>query len=132
MLTRVAKEFDFHAAHVLPNHDGQCSRLHGHTYRLRVIVEGGVRPIDTAPDEGMVIDFAVLKRIYKEKVEPFVEHQNLNDTLVAPGHVLVSTCENMVEWIYNQFRDAIEYEGVATLAEVRLWETPTSWAEVRS
>ena len=129
MLTRVAKEFDFHAAHVLPHHDGQCRRLHGHTYKLRVIVEGEPQPVNTMPDEGMVVDFSVLKGIYKEHVEPFVEHQLLNETIVKPGYCLVTTCELMVEWIARKFIEAWDVPGVR-IAVVRLWETPTSWAEV--
>lgn len=131
MLTRVAKEFDFHAAHVLPNHDGQCSRRHGHTYKLRVVVEGRPQDVDTSSSEGMVIDFAVLKDIYKAEIEPFVEHQDLNETLVATGLVLVTTCEFMVEWIASRFYDEIGKRQLGVrLVEVRLYETPTSYAEV--
>ena len=34
------KEFDFDAAHFLPNYNGKCEHLHGHTYKLVVKVEG--------------------------------------------------------------------------------------------
>src|SRR5262245_10716261 len=40
-------------AHFLPNHP-KCGSLHGHTYRVELIVEGPVR-------DGMVMDFADLK-----------------------------------------------------------------------
>lgn len=135
MYVRVAKEFDFHAAHVLPHHDGQCSRLHGHTYKLRVAVFGRVRPVDMSPDEGMVIDFKVLKDIYRDRIEPLTEHQNLNETLVAPGIIPVSSCEQMVGWIAREFdrglaeRITRDNPPIA-LDYVRLWETPTSWAEI--
>ena len=30
----VLKEFEFDAAHYLPEYNGKCERLHGHTYKL--------------------------------------------------------------------------------------------------
>ena len=53
----VLKEFEFDAAHYLPEYNGKCERLHGHTYKLVVKVEG------TPDKEGMVIDFIRLKNI---------------------------------------------------------------------
>lgn len=58
----VLKEFEFDAAHYLPEYNGKCERLHGHTYKLVVKVEG------TPDKEGMVIDFIRLKNIVKEEV----------------------------------------------------------------
>lgn len=34
----VLKEFEFDAAHYLPEYNGKCERLHGHTYKLVVKV----------------------------------------------------------------------------------------------
>ena len=31
---------DFSAAHSLPRHPGKCKNLHGHTYKVEVVVEG--------------------------------------------------------------------------------------------
>ena len=39
---QIRKQFAFEAAHVLPYHTGKCSRLHGHSYRLEVALEGGL------------------------------------------------------------------------------------------
>ena len=128
---RVAKEFQFHAAHVLPNHDGACARLHGHTYRLRVVVVGLPRPVHPAgldPEEGMVVDFSVLKDIYQRRVEPLVEHQQLHETL--KGLVPVTTCEEMARWLFIVFQGEL-FKRDLELDSVTLWETPTSYAEVR-
>ncbi|MBQ6981656.1 MAG: 6-carboxytetrahydropterin synthase, partial [Synergistaceae bacterium] len=47
----LCKDFTFDAAHNLVDYHGKCERLHGHTYRLRVVLEG-------EPDaEGMIMDF---------------------------------------------------------------------------
>ena len=40
-------------AHFLPGHK-KCGQLHGHTYRVEVVIEG-------EPDRGMIVDFAELK-----------------------------------------------------------------------
>lgn len=60
----VVKEFRFEAAHVLPQHPGKCSRLHGHSWLMRV----GVRaPIN--PKTGFVVDYVDLK----ELVHPLID-----------------------------------------------------------
>ena len=51
------KEFTFDAAHNLIKYHGKCERLHGHTYRMSVVIKG-------IPDEeGMIVDFLEIKRI---------------------------------------------------------------------
>ena len=56
------KEFIFDAAHNLVRYHGKCEALHGHTYRLAVVLEG------TPDDEGMILDFCELSSIVKERV----------------------------------------------------------------
>lgn len=123
MRARLGKQFTFHAAHQLPNHDGACRNLHGHTYEVEVLLEGHVSTEEGASAEGMVVDFSVVKGIYKEHIEPLVEHQNLNDTLPVP----VTTAENIAGWMYGVF-----YTHMREVRSVRVWETRTSWAEVRN
>ena len=154
MQAKVAKQFTFHAAHRLPHHDGQCQRLHGHSYVLEVAVTGAVRAAPGESDEGMVLDFTILKDIYKMEIEPFVEHQNLMETLAkehadypywtecknrgGPGgqsateRVPLTTCECLAGWmhtvVYNRLRDVpgpSDYK-----VKIKLWETPTSFAVV--
>ena len=58
----LCRDFKFDAAHNLIHYHGKCERLHGHTYRLRVTLEG------TPDSEGMICDFAELKRIVNDLV----------------------------------------------------------------
>ncbi len=67
----------FAAAHRLPDHEGKCFRLHGHTYGLEVSVEG--TPQETGPAAGMVMDFADLRARVNELVVERLDHQLLND-----------------------------------------------------
>ena len=48
----IAKEFMFHSAHFLPNYNGKCEKIHGHSYKLQVFVEDKVNS-----ETGMIIDF---------------------------------------------------------------------------
>ena len=80
----IAKEFTFDAAHSLPNSDGPCRRLHGHTYRVQVVARGPVQPLDGRPEEGMVVDFARIKDAFKRRIEIRCDHQFLNETVPVP------------------------------------------------
>lgn len=119
----VSREFTFDSAHHLHCYDGKCLNLHGHTYRLQVIMRG------ETDYRGIVIDFADIKRITQERVIDILDHQYLN--VVLPP--MNTTAENMVVWIYEQIKEALETEeGLShvKLEEIRLWETPTSYASV--
>jgi len=105
----VAREFQFDAAHLLPNHPGKCKNLHGHTYRLQVWCEG---PVDA--ETGMVLDFADLKEAVQTRVLDRVDHTYLNDFIDNP------TAERILLWIAEQLEDT----GLP-LSELRLYETPT-------
>ncbi|NSL50934.1 6-carboxytetrahydropterin synthase QueD [Calidifontibacillus erzurumensis] len=121
----VSKEFTFDAAHHLHCYEGKCKNLHGHTYKVVFGISG-------FPDEiGIVIDFGELKEIWKEEIEIYLDHRYLNETLPKMN----TTAENMVVWIFEKMEKAIEkrrnkYNG-ARVEFVRLYETPTSYAEAR-
>lgn len=62
----------FHAAHQLPEYDGDCQRIHGHTYRTVVYVRYD-GPMGAA---GIGVDFKALKKAIKHALP---DHQMLND-----------------------------------------------------
>ncbi len=66
---------------------------------------------------GLVMDFAEIKRVVNEKVIDKFDHANINDTLEH------STAENMCKWAWEQLKPELPM-----LAEIRIWETPTSFA----
>ncbi|PZE20940.1 6-carboxytetrahydropterin synthase QueD [Paenibacillus xerothermodurans] len=119
----VSKEFTFDSAHHLHCYEGKCKSLHGHTYKLQVIMRGKV------DERGITIDFADIKRIAKERVIDPLDHRYLNEVLP----LMNTTAENMVVWMYEQLNTAVREEGLypqVRVEEVRLWETPTSYAAV--
>lgn len=68
----ISKNFNFEASHVLPEHPGQCSRLHGHSWELEVAVTGKVDP-----KTGFVMDYGDLKNIVHRSIISRVDHQHL-------------------------------------------------------
>jgi 6-pyruvoyltetrahydropterin/6-carboxytetrahydropterin synthase len=116
----IGKAFRFEAAHQLPNHDGKCAQLHGHSYRVQVMARGEVKPSNGDPDEGMVLDFAELKLAWG-KLHAQLDHQNLNDVLpISP-----TTAENIALYLLAQLR-----ESVPQVVSVTVWETAECWARV--
>lgn len=121
----VSKEFTFDAAHHLHCYEGKCKNLHGHTYKVVFGISGFVDEI------GLAIDFGDIKAIWKEKIEIYLDHRYLNETLPKMN----TTAENMVVWIYEKMADSLKHRSDkyhdARVEFVRLFETPTSYAEAR-
>lgn len=106
---KIGAEFSFDSAHYLPEYRGACEAMHGHTYRLRVTIEG------EAGSDGMVLDFREIKRIVKEHALGALDHRLLNDLLAQP------TAENIAVWIWERLSPHLP------LAEIQLWENPTTF-----
>ena len=118
MKTTITIATTFAAAHRLPEHEGKCSRLHGHTYGLEVTVEG--TPQASGPAEGMVMDFADLRQRVNSLIVELLDHQLLNEVFA-----FVPTVEAMAAWIFDRLREA----GLP-VARVRLAEGPNTFVEV--
>jgi 6-pyruvoyltetrahydropterin/6-carboxytetrahydropterin synthase len=115
---QIRKSFTFEAAHVLPNHPGKCARLHGHSYRLEVALEGPLHA--SGPTAGMVEDFEVVSRVVKAAVLGELDHRSLNELIENP------TAEHIVAWIWGRLSGEL-----SSLAELTLWETPTACVVMR-
>lgn len=103
---------------MLPHHAGKCSRLHGHSYRLDVTLEGDLQT--TGPAQGMVVDFDTLAGVVKAGVIEELDHRSLNDIIENP------TSENIIGWIWKRLAPEL-----AGLSELVLWETATACAILR-
>lgn len=113
---KLGLEAEFDAAHRLPSHPGKCSRVHGHTYRVEVVLEGEVGP------DGMVMDFFDVKGILNDSLKD-MDHYYLNDVLANP------TAENMAAIIANRIRERIDGSNVS-LVHVKLWEGRGKWVMI--
>jgi 6-pyruvoyltetrahydropterin/6-carboxytetrahydropterin synthase len=111
----VAREFQFEAAHQLPDHPGRCRNLHGHRYELHVRCRA---PVDAAT--GLAIDFGDIKRIVKERVLSVLDHANLNEILPVPS------AEHIAAWVWERLQGS----GLP-LAEILLYETRSCYVLYR-
>ncbi|MBC7293148.1 MAG: 6-carboxytetrahydropterin synthase QueD [Thermoleophilia bacterium] len=118
MKTTITVSTSFAAAHRLPEHEGKCRRLHGHTYMFEVTVEGHPQP--SGPSAGMVMDFADLRRVVDEVVVQPLDHSVLNEVLD-----FVPTVEAVAAWAFARLQEA----GLPVV-RVRLAEGLHSYVEV--
>ncbi|MBK9515263.1 MAG: 6-carboxytetrahydropterin synthase [Flavobacteriales bacterium] len=142
MIIRATKRCTFEMAHALRCHDGQCAHIHGHSYVLDVTLRGVPLDAPDEPKDGMLMDFAELKSLVKRAVIDQYDHtlvlHEKDRTLVDPDKSLFGrtrfvpwqpTCENLLLDVVRRLESLMPLN--VTLAEVRLQETATSWAEWR-
>ena len=127
---RVTKTVDFCYGHRLVDYDGKCRHLHGHNGRLEVDVES-----DYLDDLGMVVDFGEVRDVVKEWIDSTIDHRMIlsdRDPLLAtlrdagePLFVMSEnpTAENIAKVVFE-----VAQENGLNVTEVRLWETPSSYA----
>lgn len=109
----IYKEFRFEAAHLLPNvpPEHKCARLHGHSFRVVLHVEGPV-----GDDSGWVQDFADLSEAWKP-LHAVLDHYYLND---VPG-LANPTSENLARFVWARIKPTLPM-----LSKVVVKETCTS------
>ena len=131
---QVTKIIEFCYGHRLLNHKGKCRHLHGHNAVLEVDIES-----DRLDQNGMVMDFADIRDKVKGWVDEHLDHKmllckqdpavQLLQGLKEPCYVMDEnpTAENIAKVIFHEMRKM----GLQ-LGEIRLWETPSSYATYRA
>jgi 6-pyruvoyltetrahydropterin/6-carboxytetrahydropterin synthase len=107
---RLDKDFTFEAAHRLPNvpEGHKCARLHGHSFQVRVSIDGAV-----GEQSGWVMDFADLKTAFRPIYEQ-LDHRYLNEIAGLEN----PTSENLARWIWRALAPSL-----TGLAEIEVRET---------
>jgi 6-pyruvoyltetrahydropterin/6-carboxytetrahydropterin synthase len=107
------KDFTFEAAHRLPRvaPDHKCARLHGHSFRVRVALEG---PVD--PALGWVVDFAEIGRAAEPLIDA-LDHRYLNEIEGLDN----PTSEELARWLWSRLAPRLPL-----LARIEIRETCTS------
>ena len=105
---------DFAAAHLLRDYEGVCNRLHGHNWKVEVLVTA-----TELDDVGMGMDFKVIKDATRELIGK-LDHRNLND--IPPFDEINPTAENISEYLYTEISKELNADGIKVSA-VTLWET---------
>lgn len=109
----------FSAAHRLRNYGGQCEELHGHNWRVDVVV--GARELDPT---GLAIDFKELKRHTREILSD-LDHAFLNE--LEPFKELNPSSENIARFIFRGLENKMAGLGISVV-RVNVWESDHSCA----
>lgn len=132
-LHKITKTIDFCYGHRLLDYDGKCRHLHGHNGLLEVDMESS-----KLDGRGMVVDFGVVRDVVKDWVDANLDHRMLlckRDPVIPfltgmnePLYLMDEnpTAENIAKHVFQQVRK----QGLH-ITEIRLWETPTSYATYR-
>lgn len=113
----ISKDFTFSAAHWLNLSAGHpCSRVHGHNYTVRVLLEAS-----SLDDNSMVLDYHEL-RPFGDWLTATLDHGTLNDHIENP------TAENLARHLHDRLSERIPSEFYCAIG---VSETPTCWAWYR-
>lgn len=105
---------DFASAHTLHDYPGDCSRMHGHNWKIEVEVTA------TALNEhGMGMDFKTIKTATRALAKT-LDHRYLND--IPPFDTVNPTAENIAQYFYQSLSKTLNIE-TAKISGVTLWET---------
>ena len=116
-------ETHFSAAHQLRGYAGDCARLHGHNWHVKLFVQCA-----TLDELGLGIDYKIMKTELKAALEPW-DHYNLND--VAPFDCINPSSENVARELYQRMSKRLNNERIhvscveiaeTCTAKVRYWE----------
>ncbi len=108
-------ESSFSAAHNLRGYKGKCEELHGHNWKVEIVV--CKNELDKT---GMVLDFKLLKKKLN-KILDRLDHRYLND--LAYFKKVNPTSENIAEFIFKNLR-----RSIPAVSAVTVWENNTSYA----
>ena len=141
---KIVKIIQWDMGHRVMHHRSVCKGLHGHRYKAEICMSGDLVSESTASEEGMVIDFADIKKISQEFIQKKLDHafmvwekdaELLNFFKKSKGHkpVIVPftpTAENVAKYIFDVLAPEIvdSYGNGLHLSSVKVWETPTSCA----
>ena len=112
----------FSAAHQLRGYDGACEKLHGHNWRVDVVVESP--ELDSM---GVVVDFEEVKKSLRAILEEY-DHRNMND--VPSFKDINPTAEHIARTVYSRLN---EHPGTNRfkITSVTVWETKDACATYR-
>lgn len=116
--------FRFEAAHLLPEHQGACRFLHGHSYKMSVTVS----QVHNDTVFGMVVDFGFLKKLVKEFIVDKVDHTDLRESMKLFenwNHQNPTTAELMAICFFETLQGILNerYNYTLQVEEITLNET---------
>jgi 6-pyruvoyltetrahydropterin/6-carboxytetrahydropterin synthase len=120
----VMVEESFAAGHALRGYKGKCENVHGHNYKVRVVLAG--EQLDSV---GLLYDFVALRRLLAEIIRG-LDHRFLND--LPPFTDINPSAENIARYFYDELARRVGTSpNGATLREVTVSESETTTATYR-
>ncbi len=118
MKIALTRTFQIESAHFLPMlpKGHKCARMHGHSFKIDVVVEG-----ECDPKLGWLMDYADLKKAFEPLFQQ-LDHHCLNEVKGLEN----PTSENLSKWIWDRLKP-----GLPLLKSVIVAETCTARAEYR-
>lgn len=131
---KVTRVIHFCYGHRLLNYEGKCRFLHGHNARVEIEISS--LKLD---GRGMVVDFNDMKQKLQTWIDSTLDHKlllNRADPLIPNldkerEPFILMDANPTAEAIAKLIFDHAQKEGFA-VTEVRLWETPSSFATYRA
>ena len=116
MRVKLTRDFTFEAAHLLPKapEGHKCRRLHGHSFRVELMVEGEVDP-----KTGWFLDYGEITAL-ADPIRLKLDHYYLNE---IPG-LENPTSENLARWIWEKLKPSLP-----SLVKITVHETCESRCE---
>ena len=100
----------FSAAHALRGYSGPCENMHGHNWKVAIVIKG-----DKLDKLGLLVDFKEIKAKLKNVLGKF-DHQNLNELPEFKNDN--PSCENMARIIFDTLK-----KELLQLDKVTVWES---------
>ena len=120
----VSVEQTFAAGHALRNYKGKCENVHGHNFRVQVIIEG-----ERLDDSGLLVDFIDVKNLMRGVIDR-LDHQFLNE--ISPFDIKNPSAENIAEYFHQEMANGLSETPVPIrIREVKVWETDIQSASYR-
>lgn len=107
----------FSAAHQLRGYDGDCRKLHGHNYKVTVVVRS-----NELDEVGIALDFKKLKRELDSLLETY-DHTNLSE--LPEFREINPTSENLARIIFRKMGEKMN-SGAIRVHRVRIGESDHS------
>jgi 6-pyruvoyl-tetrahydropterin synthase len=141
---KIVKVIQWDMGHRVLNHRSICKGIHGHRYKAEICVSGELIKESGSSEEGMVLDFADIKKTAQQFIQEELDHafmvwdkdsELLEFFKHSEGHkpVIVPftpTAENVASYIFHKLTDEFLdiFKTGLHLHSIKLWETPSSYA----
>ncbi|MFB3127512.1 MAG: 6-carboxytetrahydropterin synthase QueD [Candidatus Acidiferrales bacterium] len=120
----IAVEESFAAGHALRGYKGKCENVHGHNYKVRIVLVG-----EKLNQVGLLYDFAELKKYIAEVIRS-LDHKFLND--IPPFTELNPSAENIAKYFYDELDRRLAPSANGSIVhQVTIFETDTTTATYR-